>query len=311
MSEASRACSIRTLAYPFNGGQWPSASHRTIERMKILAVSTLFLCCTVASARAQHEHPRLDRYWPLDAPQRGWRLVSHGERSRHMMTVTHTNVGEGCFWMWFSDKPGQADGLFHVEQFTYRENRGGMPWLWLDKYINVDDLTKERSEHAVFSTRILLTPAGGETHDLVADGTYDRCGARGQPYLLFDPPWPTYRLQVWGTIGEKEKPDSKYHWYWDATVHAADTIHSGCTDPPMPRQAIKVKEAWWCDFTGEGKWTAPGDGSLDQRGFPTGDNIKPFRTVWHADGKLPYFLIGTPDEAPNWCTSQIWDVKQD
>jgi hypothetical protein len=251
----------------------------------------------------------LGRYWPLSGPQRGWRLVDHASRTQHMMTVTHTQVDETSFRMWFSDKPGQPAGKYSIEQFRYCRNAGGDPWLWLDKYIDYDRNKNEWVEHSIQSTKILFTPHGGTTQDLIANGTYKRCGGRGQPYLLFNPRFTQYRIQVWGTVDKDKYPRSNWQWYWDATVYAAEDIRNDCLKPEKTVKAIKVKEAWWENFKGKGAWSGVGRGTVDESGLPTGEKVKPFRTVWHAEGKLPYYVIGTPDEAPNWCTERIWNIE--
>jgi hypothetical protein len=225
-----------------------------------------------------------------------------------MMTVTHTNVDDTTFRVWFSDKPGQKSGQFNIEQFRYCENTGGDPWLWLDKYIDFDRNSGSWIEHSVQSTKILFTPEDGVTHDLIANGTYDRCGGRGQPYLFFNQTLSHYRIQVWGTIDRDEHPNSNWHWYWDATVYAAENIRNECLTPHKVLKAIKVKEAWWDNFSGTGHWSG-GGGTIGRSGLPTGEKVVPFRTVWHAEGQLPYYVIGTVSEAPNWCTSVIWNIK--
>ena len=249
----------------------------------------------------------LDRYWPLHASQRGWRLVDHGNRSKHAMTITHTKLDDTSFRMWFSDKPGQKPGQFNIEQFRYCENPGGEPWLWLDMYIDFNRNSGSWIEHSVQSTKILFTPENNVTRDLIADGTYARCGGHGQPYLLFNQPRSHYRIQVWGTVGRDKYPKSNWQWYWDATVYPAEDIRNDCLPPQKVIKAIKVKEAWWCNFSGTGRWD--GGGTIGTNGLPTGENVVPFRTVWHAEGQLPYYVIGTPSEAPNWCTCAIWNVK--
>ena len=255
------------------------------------------------------EDDMLDRYWPLHASQRGWRLVDHGNRSKHVMTITHSKLDDTSFRMWFSDKPGQQPGQFNIEQFRYCENPGGEPWLWLDMYIDFNRNSGSWIEHSVQSTQILFTPENGVVRDLIADGTYARCGGRGQPYLLFNQPRSHYRIQVWGTVDRDTYPKSNWQWYWDATVYAAEEIRNDCLTPQKIIKAIKVKEAWWCNFSGTGRWDGGGGGTIGTNGLPTGENVVPFRTVWHAEGQLPYYVIGTPSEAPNWCTSAIWNVK--
>mgnify|MGYP003606804424 FL=1 len=253
----------------------------------------------------------LNTYWPITAQQqRCWELVDHANRTRPMMTVTHTQLNNTSFRMWFSGKPGQSPDQFSIEQFRYCKNTGGISWLWLDKYIDFDRATGSWIEHSIQSTKILFTPAGSPTHDLLADGTYARCGKQGQPYLLFNQPRQTYRIQVWGTIDRDKYPRSNWQWYWDATVSVAEDICNDCLVPQKCVKAIKVKEAWWCNFPGASGWSGQGGGTLDTNGLPTGEHVIPFRTVWHAEGQLPYYMIGTASEKPNWCTRAIWKITQ-
>jgi hypothetical protein len=223
-----------------------------------------------------------------------------------MMTVTHTKVDDTTFRLWFSDKPDQKDGEFDIEEFRYCENAEGVPWLWLDKFIDFDDNSGSWEEHTVQSVRILFTPEDGAAQDLIADGTYERCGGRGQPYLFCNQTLSRYRIQVWGTINRDKQPDSNWQWYWDATVYAAEDIRNDYLTHQKVVKAIKVKEAWWDNFSGTGRWSG-GGGTVGKNGLPTRENVVPFRTVWHAEGQLPYYVIGTVSEEPNWCTSAIWD----
>lgn len=275
---------------------------------KITAALVLLVSSIVPELNGS-EH--LDSFWPINMKQRGWRLVDLADGKRHMMTITHTKVDDTSFRVWFFDKPGQASGECSIEQFRLCGIEGNEPWLWLDKYINHNQKTGGWSEHSVQSTKILLTPDGGATQDLIANGTYAKYGGRGQPYLLFNQKDRSYRIQVWGTIGRDKNANSRWKWYWDASVYPAEDIRVGGLNPPRTIKAIKVKEAWWDNFkVRKGAWTAPGGGDVDKAGLPTGGHVNPFRTVWHGGGKLPYLVIGTPNEAPNWSTSQIWDVPQ-
>lgn len=254
------------------------------------------------------EPAQLDAYWPLHAPRRTWRLVDHADCATPRMTVAHTALDDTRFRVWFSDKPGQKRGTFDIEQFRYCENAGGDPWLWLDAYIDYDRESGSWIEHSVQSTRILFTPEDRAPQDLIADGTYARCGGQGQPYLFFNQTLRRYRIQVWGTIDRDRYPDSRWQWYWDATVSAAEDIVNDCLPVPKVVKAIKVKEAWWSNFPGAGGWTGGTGGSIGTNGMPTGDGVVPFRTVWHAEGQLPYFMTGTAAEEPAWCTRAIDDA---
>ena len=241
----------------------------------------------------------LDAYWPLDAPQRRWTLADCADKSKHMMTVANARADSDAFRLWFSGKPGQNDSDVNIEEFRHDARTGG--WLWLDKYIDHNRDSGAWIEHSIQSEKIRFTPPGGAARDLIAEGTYARAGGFGQPYLLLDGARGRYRIQVWGTIGRDQYPDSNWQWYWDATVYPAEAIYNGHMKWRKPAQAIKVKEAWWDNFAGPGQWTGAGSGAIGEDGRPTGERVVPFRTVWHADGQIPYYMTGTAAEAPDWC----------
>ena len=273
------------------------------------------------SSLSNPEPPRAtDPFWTPGAPTREWRLVDHADPAEPRMTVTHTRTGEDAFALWFSGKPGQEGGLFNVEEFRLVRGdadpggaggpggSGGGSWVWLDRYVDHDASTGSWVEHPVFSHRILFTPAGGETRDLVADGTYARGGGRGQPYLLADPRPARYRIQVWGTIAQEDPAVARWHWYWDAEVESGVTVVNPALGPaPLP--ALRVREAWWHNFDGEGVWSAPGGGEVGASGTPTGAGVRPFRTVWHAGEMVPYCVIGTPEGEPTWRVDRVRAVE--
>ena len=273
---------------------------------RLAAVLTLLVVATPAAA-APVEDPavRLRECWPLDTPPRLWRLGDLADPPAHRMMVTSSRVDPGTIRLGFSGKPGQAEGASNIEQFRWVEGSGGRAWLWLDRYIDHDQSTGAWAEHPVFSHRILLTPAGEPTRDLVADGTYARHGGRGQPYLLEDPAVTAYRLQVWGTIAEPDPAAAAWFWYWDATVSmvAGPVRNDALGGEPVP--AMRVEEAWWCNFPVDGGWSPPGGGSLGPDGVPDGAEVRPFRAVWHATGGLPYFVIETPEGEPLWQTASV------
>jgi hypothetical protein len=220
------------------------------------------------------------------------------------MSVANKNAGANQFDMWFSDKPGQPPGSSDVERYEYCSNPGGLPWLFLDSYINAVYGKLERV-HPVQSARVLFTPNNGKPIDLVADGTYARCGNKGQPYLLWNQNLDSYRMQVWGNLTE----NPKWKWYWDATITKPAAVTNDCVKPAQTVKAIKVREAWWNNFKApEGRWDL-GSGDMGVDGLPTGANVKYGRTVWHAQGQLPYYLVGRPDgRTTDQCVIQVLAV---
>jgi hypothetical protein len=247
----------------------------------------------------------LEAYWPTHAPQKSWRIIASSEKDaakpNTIMSIANRNTGTTQFELWFSNKPGQPSGSSDVELYEYCSNPGGQPWLFLDSYINAVDGTRERF-HPVTSTRILFTPDKEDPLDLIADGTYAKCGNKGQPYLLWKQNLDSYRIQVWGFLAE----NPKWKWYWDATVTKAAPVTNNCLQQPQSVKAIRVQEAWWNNFKEPaGHWDlGRGDTSVD--GLPNGASVRYGRTVWHAQGQIPYFLIGKPDgRAANQCVKEV------
>jgi hypothetical protein len=259
----------------------------------------------IAPMVAGAEQGTLEDYWPLSSPPRSWTLINANEKDssapKIRMSVANQNVGTNQFELWFSNKPGQAAGASDVELYRYCGNEGGRPWLFLDSYINAVNGKRERF-HVVRSIRILFTPANKPTIDLVADGTYARCGNKGQPYLLWNQDLNSYRIQVWGGLSE----NPKWKWYWDATIAKSAPVTNDCLKPVQTVNAIKVQEAWWNNFKApEGNWNQ-GTGDMGADGLPTGRNVSYGRTVWHAQGQVPYFLTGRPDgRTVGQCANQI------
>jgi len=252
----------------------------------------------------------LDNYWPIHSTQRSWDLIGSRQKdspeSRTLMTVTNKVLGENQFELWFSNKSGQVPGQYDIERYEFCANPGGHPWLFLTEYIDQKP-GKPVMEHPVASTRILFTPNNGKTYDLMANGTYARCGSKGQPYLFSDVNLDVYRIQVWGNLTENPK---KFKWYWDATVSKPSPIINNCVKPSQTVRAIKVQESWWNTFgVPTGKWDL-GSGEVGPDGLPTGSSIAYGRSVWHAQGQLPYYLTGNPEgKAIDWCMKQLKKVE--
>jgi hypothetical protein len=268
--------------------------HRRLGRRK-----RGFLCLMVASSMMiasgyAADDETLAGYWPMHTSHRRWSLINSRESdstsAKATLSVTSWDAGPNQVEVWFSDKPGQAAGVSDVERYEYCANPGGRAWLFLRAYINVVP-GKPNVSHPVQSTRILFTPHGQPTIDLIEDGTYARCGGNGQPYLLWNQDLDSYRIQVWGVLSE----NPKWKWYWDATVTRPAPITNDCLKPPQTVKAIRVQEAWWNNFSvPAGTWSL-GSGDMAANGLPAGTNVRNGRTVWHAQGQMPYYLIGPPD----------------
>src|SRR6266404_1606103 len=234
-----------------------------------LVVVVALALATPSVVHAGHE--TLDTYWPIHSTQRSWNLIGSQQKdlpeSKTLMTVTNKVLGENQIELWFSNKQGQVDGQSDIERFEYCANPGGNPWLFLTEYIDKKP-GKPTVEHPVASTRILFTPNGGKTYDLI------------------------------------ESP--KFKWYWDARVFKPAPITNNCTKPGQTVRAMRVQEAWWSNFpVPTGKW-ALGSGEIGPDGLPTGNSGVFGRSVWHAQGQLPYYLTGDPEgKATDWCTKQI------
>jgi hypothetical protein len=275
----------------------------------MLPISLISLgLCTSFFSSANEE--TLQEYWPFHAAQRSWDLIDNSDKdlpeSKTKMSVLNKNLGPTEFELWFFNKPGQAVGSSDVERYAYCGNSRGPPWLFLETYINAEQGKRLRF-HPVQSTRIRFTPHNKQTLDLMADGTYARCGNTGQPYLLWNQDLDSYRIQVWGYLNE----NPKWKWYWDATVTEPEAITNNCLKPAQTVRAIKVQEAWWNNFkAAAGTWDL-GTGDMGGDGLPAGTNVNYGRTVWHAQGQLPYFLIGRPDgRTVGQCVKRVMPVVQ-
>jgi hypothetical protein len=277
---------------------------------RVLLFFSLSVLVAIYPAFANEKEETLEAYWPMHGPERNWNVIEISDKDslepKKRLSVTNKPVGENQIELWFSNKPGQADGSSDVELYEYCRNPGGRPWLFLNSYINAVQGTLARF-HPVQSTRILFTPDHRQAEDLVADGTYDRCGNKGQPYLLWNQNIQSYRIQVWGFLTE----NPKWKWYWDATINKPAPVTNECIKPAQTVKAIKVQEAWWNNFKAtEGTWNL-GNGDIARDGLPMGTNVRYGRTVWHAEGQQPYYLIGPPNG--NWanqCSTKVMQATE-
>lgn len=283
---------------------------RSIPGVRAMAARGLAagLACACACVAGRAAEPAFDlgEFWPLDAPARTWNLTTRAElRSAQpgiRMTVENETVKRGEFILWFSNKKDQPAGKRDGELYRLCATADGA-WLCLDAYIDIFP-GKPPLRHAVMSDRIVYSPSGGPPKDLVESGLYRACGGIGQPYLLWSDAPASYRIQVWGHLAE----NPKFRWYWDATVTKDDKVTNEGLTPVRAVRAVRVEEAWWCNFKiPAGSWDL-GTGALDPRdGSPSGRDVVYGRTVWHGEGRIPYLMIrGT--HAPTgsiWCVNSI------
>jgi hypothetical protein len=279
-----------------------------MRRVLSLAVTFALLSCASLPSRARDE--TLSTYWPVHGSQRSWDLIGTEQKDspspKTLMTVRNKSLDENVFELWFSNKEGQVEGQADIERYQLCANPGGNPWLFLTEYIDAKP-GHPTVEHPVTTTRVLFTPKDGKTFDLIANGTYARCGGKGQPYLLWNMGLDQYHIQVWGYLTE----NPKFKWFWDATVSKPSPISNDCLKGAHAVKAIRVEEAWWSTFgVPTGKWGL-GSGEADAEGVPTGKAVKHGRSVWHAEGGYPYYLTGSPDgKHVGWCMKKV-DAKAD
>jgi hypothetical protein len=238
------------------------------------------------------------KYWPIDAPPRHWALADLTEAANATqppLFISNESLGRGTFILWYSNPERQITKTSNGEEFRSCNSKG-RSWIFFDEYLTRSS-SGSLTSRPVKSSRIVLTVDGGKSVDLIADGTYAGCGSIGQPYLFSSNAIATYRLQVWGYMAN----NPKYKWYWDAAVSKPALITNSCLHPPQTLTAMKVQEAWWSNFavlngrSSNGGWTLGSSGNLGPDGMPDGIDVKDFRTVWHAEGQIPYFATGTPD----------------
>jgi hypothetical protein len=238
------------------------------------------------------------KYWPIDAPSRHWSLfesAAPANATAAALSISNESLGAGKFILWYTNPERELAGTSNGEEFRYC-NSMGRAWIFFDEYLSGKGAGHWASR-PVKSSRIILTLDGGKSVDLIADGTYAGCGSNGQPYLFSSDAVGKYRLQVWGYLAN----NPKYKWYWDAIVSKPTPITNTCMHPPQTVKAMKVQEAWWSNFAAlngkknDGGWTAGSSGKLGEDGVPDGSEVKDFRTVWHAEGQIPYYSTGSPD----------------
>lgn len=248
----------------------------------------------------------LGAFWPADAASRQWKVVARTGATlfgpRRLMWIRNQTTGPGQFTLWYYGKKSQAPGEETGE--LYRLCRAeGRTWVVLDGYRKTL-AGKQVAEHRVMSDRVLFTPGGQPAIDLIADGSYRACGARGQPYLVWAGAPHQYRIQVWGHLAEAPQD----HWYWDASVNGPESVVDDCMAPAAPRLAIRVREAWWDDFKDRSGIWHLGSGATDPESrLPTGEDVTYGRTVWHGAGGLPYLMIGPGPRSsnPRWCVDEV------
>jgi hypothetical protein len=240
----------------------------------------------------------LSNFWPINSGRKSWSLIYVSERHTNSpvvrMTVENEPVSNNKVMLWFSHKvdqaPGQRDGeLYRICQSTT------FSWLFLDGYTKSSDTL----DHPLTTTRAVLTIAGKPPIDVLSEDEYAKCGAMGQPYLIWERAPPRYRIQVWGYLTN----EPRYKWYWDALmIHVVD-VTDECLMPTKQREAVEVQEAWWDTFKERtGTWAL---GAGETTTEPTGNNVHYGRTVWHGSDQLPYLMTGGADTTPGWCVNKI------
>jgi hypothetical protein len=286
-----------------------SVKARILRRNVLPAIYTcvVFACLfaqtavRTAEAQAVSSDNTIRNYWPIDAPTRRWDLNDSNNgpnAAKPDLSMVNETLGPGKFIVWFMNPERQITGVNNGEEYRLCDAMG-RTWMFLDEYLNRKG-NDEPIERPVKSSRILFTIDGAKPVDLMADGTYAACGSTGQPYLLSSDTVQQYRLQIWGYLAK----NPQYKWYWDATVSKPALITNNCLHPPQTVKALRVQEAWWSNFAalnGNAKngavesWTMGSTGNLGADGMPDGTGVRNGRTVWHAEGQIPYYLTGPPD----------------
>ncbi len=251
-----------------------------------------------AQSQGASDDDSILKYWPIDAPSRHWDLFEtrNGANSDHVaLSISNQTLGKGRFVLWFS-KPVQAvAGATNGEEYRYCYAMG-RAWIFLEEYLSGTG-AGQWAKRPVKSSRILLTVDNGAPEDLMANGTYAGCGSTGQPYLFASRTVQKYHLQVWGYMTN----NPRYKWYWDAYVSKPNLMTNSCLRPPQTVNALKVQEAWWSNFAemngnaNTAGWTVGSSGNLGTDGIPDGTGVNAFRTVWHAEGQIPYYSTASPD----------------
>jgi hypothetical protein len=275
---------------------------RWLELIAFICVVAESLCrpsvVRAAEVEGAFQDDAILKYWPVDAPPRHWDVFDAkggGNAGTPILSISNETLGEGRFVLWFSKRERQTSRTTNGEEYRYCTS-AGRSWIFLDEYLSGKEMG-QWTPRPVMSSRILLTVDGGKPVDLMADGTYAGCGSTGQPYLLSSDSFQQYHLQIWGYLTR----NPKFKWYWDATVSRPSPMTNHCVHPAQTVEAMKVQEAWWSNFaTLNGQensdgWTMGSSGHLETDGMPDGTEVRDGRTVWHAEGQIPYYLTGSPD----------------
>lgn len=242
----------------------------------------------------------IDAFWPASKRDGHWSLIERSERGSRqrkvLMSVRNQSVNESEFLLWFSQKAGQAAGAEDGERYRICRAKD-LTWLILDEYLNRDP-AGNISYHPVKADRALLYVPGKPPEELIQSGILGHCADRGQPYLIWAGGPAAYRISVWGHLRENRN----WHWFWDASIKATETVVDDCLKPPKEFAAMQVQEAWWSNFHDfKGKWGL-GSGSLTGSGEPSGQDIEYGRTIWHGEGKTPYLMTGNSKGGRTWCS---------
>jgi muconolactone delta-isomerase len=252
----------------------------------------------------------LTEFWPLDTPPRSWNLIEVTDRvSQHpssMMLVENENTAPGEFVLWFSHKKGQRQGERDGEHYrlcTTPER----DWLFLDSYIKSIP-GQPPIVHEVQTDKVLLSRSDGLVVDVIADGEYQLCGTSGQPYLVWSGARHRYRIQVWGHL----KENSRFRWFWDASVTGPEVVVDECMKPVQRSLAIRVQEVWWNNFRQpSGVWALGAGETQAGESIPNGKKISYGRTVWHGAGRFPYLMTGDALGKPTWCVNEVRDLHRE
>jgi hypothetical protein len=268
---------------------------KTFRHPVNLLMSGTLLTALLAGAHAQ-ESPRIEKageeslasYWPFGVPPKTWRLTNKAGRAA--LIVTHVTSAPNTLDLIFrrplNPEVDYGGGGFHTGHQRYCENNGD-PYLFLDQYIGLKADGRVHERHHIVSSRLILTPQGGAPIDLIANGTYARCGNTGQPYLRWNLDVHRYRLQAWGSLAE----NSRYRWYWDIDVTAPVQATNTCVSPQEQFVAIEVQEAWWTNFDKKKMGWSIGGGRVGTDQEPTGERVTYGRVDWHAKGHMPWYMV--------------------
>ncbi len=259
----------------------------------VILLATLATPLQAALAQTGPYVPRegngtLNTFWPFGMAPRTWSLT--GQRNQPAMNVSFVNPSPGKLDLIFTHSARVAQGFegFNASPQRYCANDGD-PYLFLDGYTDLNADGSINQQTSVTSTKLILTPEGGQPIDLIADGTYARCGNVGQPYLRWDLNITSYRLQAWGYTNS----NTRDQWYWDAQVTGPFVMQQDPCNPKAKPTVIAVQEAWWSNFNGSATGWTLGSGSMDSDGVPSGDDVVYGRTDYHADGHLPWYIVSS------------------